>query len=1241
MDIHINNLPNNANHNEVRLFLRDKLLPFDILAFDCFKRNNSPWANITVSTLDKARRFLDEHGEPRARAPLTFRGRKLRCNASIKGQPDWHKIQTLLEEEQRKRGQQAATGVQPSRKLQPIFDFKSAAIGIWRYNLAGELGFDGKYMDKRHGTVIFGKSALVLYLAAGEHSNSAHFRVDISYAILEHVIGSSEGGFPHESAITFTLNAPPKIYQVESKHDLHLYSGRQEPHNPLAAVMSALSIGPKVKRLKRLRHIDDLHNKVAGLCMTWRVTLDKPTFENAWVFVRRNPGIPEKYLHRIAYLTNPRGNVEREYAELEAVLADYHAHELLKFDARFQLLALALEGFLTPKAISKLLGEELDLLARLYSSKVVAGAVRQLPFQLLAPSPFVDSGEFKTWTILKRLERNMKAIYEEEQTFSNLPARHNHLANVHKAIVTPTGLFLRGPDPEVSNRVLRRYSEYSECFMRVTFADEDGMPIQFDQRASLDECYERFRMTLRDGITLAGRKYEFLGFSHSSLHTHSCWFMASFSHRGKSICAEDIIKELGDFSRLHCCAKCAARIGQAFSDTMYAISLPGIVEVEENVDDVERNGRCFSDGCGTISQHLLRRIWKALPPERRLLQPTVLQIRYKGAKGIVSLDSRLSGERMRIRKSMIKFEAKDGWNDIEICGAAYKPLPMYLNHQFIKILEDLGVPPKNFIDIQAEELNFLKLRVRDPINAAHFLEDYSVGTSARIPEFLRSLNDIGLSFQSDRFLTDMIEIAAMTVLRELKYRARIQVRRGDLLYGIMDETGELEEGEVYVAIKDLTNDSNPKRYTVVQDRVIITRAPALHPGDVQIVKAVNVPAHSPLKKLSNCIVFSQKGARDLPSQLSGGDLDGDLFHIIYDERLIPKITEIPADYPRTPPKDLGRPVRRDDMIEFFIEYMQTDQLGRISNQHKVMADQLVSGTRELQCIRLAELASIAVDFSKSGNPVNPIDIPRGSQVRPDFMAPGPEVAIVKTGVGLEEDDSKDIDDPDSVSLLDPDQPSYRYYASPKILGTLYRRIDATEFLRKMENDFRMSQSASDKGNLMKKIEAYVYRQALGIEWEHWRDLAKRIREYYEGNMLLTMDSLRPHRGKRLTELEVFTGSILGKKMRSNHKAAREANIELRQRTNREIASAVSLILNGDEDLPGDDYEALPRAIACFAVAMEEKGWESPSKLESFKYVAAAVCLEQLFKLHGGVPRPVPLRGRILTERAVYGGPSGH
>jgi hypothetical protein len=123
-------------------------------------------------------------------------------------------------------------------------------------------------------------------------------------------------------------------------------------------------------------------------------------------------------------------------------------------------------------------------------------------------------------------------------------------------------------------------------------------------------------------------------------------------------------------------------------------------------------------------------------------------------------------------------------------------------------------------------------------------------------------------------------------------------------------------------------------------------------------------------------------------------------------------------------------------------------------------------------------------------------------------------------------------------------------------------------------------------------------------------------------MLEIMDTLRPHRGEPLTELEVFSGNILGKKERASTRYIREANLEVQERFNRDVGDIITRIIMGDEDADGSvDAEALPRAIACFRVALQTEGWGNYITLRSWKYVAAAVCLEQLSQYHSGLLRP--------------------
>jgi len=90
--------------------------------------------------------------------------------------------------------------------------------------------------------------------------------------------------------------------------------------------------------------------------------------------------------------------------------------------------------------------------------------------------------------------------------------------------------------------------------------------------------------------------------------------------------------------------------------------------------------------------------------------------------------------------------------------------------------------------------------------------------------------------------------------------------------------------------------------------------------------------------------------------------------IIYDHEATTTLTQTyePADYPRAVAIDIGRQVVTRDMIDFFVTFMATDQLGRIATMHQILADQSELGTLSSECLKLASMHSTAVDYSKTG-----------------------------------------------------------------------------------------------------------------------------------------------------------------------------------------------------------------------------------------------------------------------------------
>lgn len=157
-------------------------------------------------------------------------------------------------------------------------------------------------------------------------------------------------------------------------------------------------------------------------------------------------------------------------------------------------------------------------------------AVRRLASvsQALSPGPDVEARDFEIKELVRLIEENASQFFREGSIY-DLARRHEHLALIHKVTVTPCALLLGGPEPEVTNRVLRQYSTHTDYFIRVTFADEDGELIRFDGRASQHKM--------------------FLGFSHSSLRSQTCWFMAPimrslFDHQ------QNVLRELDRHFRI-------------------------------------------------------------------------------------------------------------------------------------------------------------------------------------------------------------------------------------------------------------------------------------------------------------------------------------------------------------------------------------------------------------------------------------------------------------------------------------------------------------------------------------------------------------------------------------------------------------------------------------------------------------------------------------------------------------------
>ncbi|XP_062113342.1 probable RNA-dependent RNA polymerase 1 [Humulus lupulus] len=590
--------------------------------------------------------------------------------------------------------------------------------------------------------------------------------------------------------------------------------------------------------------------------------------------------------------------------------------------------------------------------------------------------------------------RWLKSQYMSYRTGVQVPkmptiAVDGGLVYVHRVQVTPSKVYFCGPELNLSNRVLRNYAKDIDNFLRVSFVDED-----FSRMSSTDLCtrqksrkegtrtrvYDRILSVLNDGIVIGEKRFEFLGFSASQLRDNSVWMFAS----REGLTAENIRRWMGDFSGIRNVAKYAARLGQSFGSSRETLSV-GWHEIELIPDiEVETGGHryCFSDGIGKISEEFADQVAKKCGLNR--FTPSAFQIRIGGNKGVVAVDPE-SHMKLSLRASMCKYKSENKKLDV-LAWSKYQPC--FLNRQLISLLSTLGVKDHVFDQKQTEAVRRLDSILTDPIRAQDELELISPG---EITNILKEMLMCGYKPDEEPFLSMMLHTFRASKLLEIRTKTRIHIPNGRALMGCLDETGTLEYGQVFVqcSTRQLFDNSSLVYFNchsgqstfIVDKKVVVAKNPCLHPGDIRVLQAVDVPA---LHHMVDCVVFPQKGERPHTDECSGSDLDGDIYFVCWDHELIPPQQFQAMDYTSAQPIHLDHDVTMKEVREYFTDYIVNDSLGIIANAHTVFADKEPKKAKSNQCIELAKLFSIAVDFPKTGVPAK---IPSRLRAKeyPDFM----------------------------------------------------------------------------------------------------------------------------------------------------------------------------------------------------------------------------------------------------------------
>lgn len=661
---------------------------------------------------------------------------------------------------------------------------------------------------------------------------------------------------------------------------------------------------------------------------------------------------------------------------------------------------------------------------------------------------------------------------------------------IRTILVTPSLIYYKPPSNEKINHILRKYVGYKDNFIKVNFVDEEQGKFYFNS-PNVYVILDFLKINMLSGIMVGTRRFNFLSASNSQMKNSSYWYFNLEGTKFQYI--EEIIQDLGDFTKEQNIHKNAARRGQFLSTTSH------IKELKEDqieiIADIKSKKGIFTDGIGQISLELA--IECAI--KFKYDYASAFQIRIGGVKGIVAVNPIITGQKIKIRPSMIKFESDHRELGVIRCSNYSQG---FLNRQIIILLYSLGVPKNVFLNMLKKDISRYDYLIREPNKA---LKDcsgiYSLNFGPNNPKLniQNSTNGFandylkkcyyfapavdlyiynGLNICNDPFLNSLIKTIAIARTLDLKLKGKIMDKYSSVLIGVIDETNTLNEGEVYIHIRqdncspfkniytpnevnknlnteNCENDFLNNNNIILDTEVIVTKNPCLHPGDLKILKAVNLSKPSninntiyctqtrsgeenanyqhksnPLFHMVNVIVFSSKGERPIQNEIGGGDLDGDSYFVSWNRDLLraiklrnisalddhkAQIEEKEALDELIQTRKKNKEIKMKDIVNSYVEYMKNDTIAMIANYHIALADKdLDKGAFNRNCIRLANLFNIAIDAPKHGNFISQEEVYQGK--RP-------------------------MEFPDFLEIQ-----GFPSYNSPGIIGELYRLIDHNSYI---------------------------------------------------------------------------------------------------------------------------------------------------------------------------------------------------
>ena len=500
MEVFVRNLRDEATEKQVKQFFQPILASLSIDVFHCQKPRNRGFAKITICDVQLGHKFLDLHGQILAgrigfnavRQKLYHYGKPVNCTRSHNS-PDPFIIKSLERERiEKSGGRRPLVKYTPAGEKRRQREFNGFLVAVGSMDYSGsDLIFANSIQLERRTSIRFGRRSVLV-----EFREEPIQQMEIPYSSIQSLLLGSSAS----PCVIFSLVEAPRFFlkELDTEDGLTHSLGRMSLQPPKGQ--------RKPPQRRRITAMDAAHQAIvaSNLCYGFQVN---PSDIQAIIALKRLPGLPDVVAWQVDFRAKSPFPEQMTRLNTDLSAARY---KMFPFEVKFQLQRLAQNGYLPPYKVSRLM----QAMKKTFSSVdnlLLSRALRRLSNHIPYAGPGIESSELSHDALHELLVDDYHHTMREKEYSKDVTQQYEHIASVFKATVTPAGIYLYGPEPEIKNRVLRQYSAFSSYFLQVSFLDEDGESLRYERGVSLQTIYhERFKKVLAGNITIAGRPYEVL-----------------------------------------------------------------------------------------------------------------------------------------------------------------------------------------------------------------------------------------------------------------------------------------------------------------------------------------------------------------------------------------------------------------------------------------------------------------------------------------------------------------------------------------------------------------------------------------------------------------------------------------------------------------------------------------------------------------------------------------------------------